>query len=130
MKVTPGTALDADGTLPVRVDVTERERHFVGFGASYSTNDGAGATAYWGDRNLFGNGERLRFDATVSGVGEQGGGALDQETDYQVSSAFRKPDFLDRHQDFPRRPHDQRRARPGHFRQESPPPPISASSAR
>ncbi len=100
VKVTPGTELDADGTLPVRVDVTERERHFVGFGASYSTNDGAGATAYWGDRNLFGNGERLRFDATVSGVGEQGGGALDQETDYQVSSAFRKPDFLDRHQDF------------------------------
>jgi translocation and assembly module TamA len=100
VKVTPGTELDADGTLPVRVDVTERERHFVGFGASYSTNDGAGATAYWGDRNLFGNGERLRFDATVSGVGEQGGGSLNQQTDYRVSGNFRKPDFLDRHQDF------------------------------
>jgi translocation and assembly module TamA len=101
VKVTPGTALDADGTLPVRVDITERERHFIGFGASYSTNDGAGATAYWGDRNLFGNGERLRFDATVSGVGEQGSsGALDEETDYQLATAFRKPDFWERHQDF------------------------------
>jgi translocation and assembly module TamA len=96
VKVTPGTGLDADGTLPVQVDVTERERHFVGFGASYSTNDGAGATAYWGDRNLFGNGERLRFDATISGAEQDG---LDQ-TDYQVSGNFRKPDFLARHQDF------------------------------
>jgi len=99
VKVTPGTALDADGTLPVRVDVTERERHFVGFGASYSTNDGAGATAYWGDRNLFGNGERLRVDATVSGFGQSGGGGLD-DTDYQLSGNFRKPDVFTRHQDF------------------------------
>jgi translocation and assembly module TamA len=100
VKVTPGTALDADGTLPVRVDVTERDRHFVGFGASYSTNDGAGATAYWGDRNLFGNGERLRFDATISGLGDQGGGGLDEETDYQISGNFRKPDVFIRRQDF------------------------------
>lgn len=96
VKVTPGTALDADGTLPVRVDVTERERHFVGFGASYSTNDGTGATAYWGDRNLFGNGERLRLDATVSGAEQDGLG----QTDYQLSGNFRKPDFLARRQDF------------------------------
>jgi translocation and assembly module TamA len=96
VKVTPGTALDADGTLPVRVDVTERERHFVGFGASYSTNDGAGATAYWGDRNLFGNGERLRLEATISGAEQNG---LD-DTDYQVSGNFRKPDVFTRHQDF------------------------------
>jgi translocation and assembly module TamA len=96
VKVTPGTALDADGTLPVRVDVTERERHFIGFGASYSTNDGAGATAYWGDRNLFGNGERLRLDATASGFGESGG--LDN-TDYSLSGNFRKPDFMARRQD-------------------------------
>jgi translocation and assembly module TamA len=96
VKVTPGTALDEDGTLPVRVDVTERERHFIGFGANYSTNDGAGAAAYWGDRNLFGNGERLRLDATVSGFGESGG--LDN-TDYSLSGNFRKPDFLARRQD-------------------------------
>jgi translocation and assembly module TamA len=96
VKVTPGTALDADGTLPVKVEVTERERHFVGFGASYSTNDGAGATAYWGDRNLFGNGERLRLDATISGMDQDG---LDQ-TDYQLSANFRKPDVFTRRQDF------------------------------
>jgi len=96
VKVTPATALDADGTLPVRVDVTERERHFVGFGASYSTNDGAGATAYWGTRNLFGNGERLRFDATIDGADP---GDLADKLDYRLSSNFRKPDFLTQRQD-------------------------------
>jgi translocation and assembly module TamA len=96
VKVTPGTALDADGTLPVRVDVTERERHFVGFGASYSTNDGAGATAYWGTRNLFGNGERLRFDAVIDGADP---GDLVDKLDYRLTSNFRKPDFLTQRQD-------------------------------
>jgi len=96
VKVTPGTELDADGTLPVTVDVTERERHFVGFGASYSTNDGAGATAYWGTRNLFGNGERLRFDATIDGADPSDFG---DKLDYRLSSAFRKPDFLTQRQD-------------------------------
>ena len=96
VKITPATALDADGTLPVRIDVTERERHFVGFGANYSTNDGAGATAYWGDRNLFGNGERLRFDATISGFGQHGGMS---GADYSLSGNFRKPDFLAQRQD-------------------------------
>src|SRR5262249_33610788 len=101
VKVTPGTKLDADGTLPVEVEGTERARAFMGAGASYSTNDGAGATFYWGDRNLFGNAERLRIDATVSGVGEQGsGGALDENTDYQVTGTFRKPDVFTRRQDF------------------------------
>jgi translocation and assembly module TamA len=96
VKVTPATALDADGTLPVRVDVTERERHFVGFGASYSTNDGAGATAYWGTRNLFGNGERLRFDAEIDGADP---GDLVDKLDYKLTSNFRKPDFLTLRQD-------------------------------
>jgi translocation and assembly module TamA len=97
VKVTPGTALDADGTLPVTVDVTERERHFVGFGASYSTNDGAGATAYWGTRNLFGNGERLRFDAVIDGADP---GDLVDKLDYRLTSAFRKPDVFTQRQDF------------------------------
>jgi len=96
VKVTPATELDADGTLPVRVDVTERERHFVGFGASYSTNDGAGATAYWGTRNLFGNGERLRFDAVIDGADPSD---LVDKLDYRLSSNFRKPDFLTERQD-------------------------------
>jgi len=99
VKVTPDAQLDAQGRLPVTVEVVERERHFIGFGANYSTNDGAGATAYWGDRNLFGGGERLKLEADVSGLLDQGASGLDG-ADYTFTSNFLSPDFLERHQDF------------------------------
>jgi translocation and assembly module TamA len=98
VKVKPGTALDAQGRLPVSVELVERERHFIGFGANYSTNDGAGATAYWGDRNLFGGGERLKLQADVSGIEAQGHGLAG--ADYTLTTNFRTPDFLTLHQDF------------------------------
>ncbi|MBL8708620.1 MAG: outer membrane protein assembly factor [Rhodospirillaceae bacterium] len=95
VKVTTGSELDANGQLPVDIEVTERKRHFVGFGANYSTNEGAGLKAYWGHRNLFGNAERLRLEAEVGGLGEND--LID--TNYEVSAGFRKPDFLQRQQD-------------------------------
>jgi translocation and assembly module TamA len=97
VKVTPATALDPQGRLPVTVEVVEKERHFIGAGVNYSTNDGAGGTVYWGDRNLFGGGERLKVEGDLAGLGEDGGlgGA-----DYTLSTNFSSPDFLTRHQDF------------------------------
>jgi translocation and assembly module TamA len=97
IKVTPGTALDAQGRLPVEVDVTEQDRHFIGFGANYSTVDGVGGTAYWGDRNLFGGAERLKIEADVTGIDQDS--ALNG-ADYTLSGNFLSPDFLDRRQDF------------------------------
>jgi translocation and assembly module TamA len=95
VKVTPGTELAPDGTLPIDVDVTERKPRFFGFGANYSTNDGAGVSAFWGHRNLFGNGERLRLQADISGFGEN---SLSQ-TNYALTGSFRRPDFLATNQD-------------------------------
>jgi translocation and assembly module TamA len=95
VKVTPGTALAADKSLPIDVEVTERKPRFVGFGANYSTNDGAGVSAFWGHRNLFGNGERLRLQADVSGFGENSW----SETNYALTGTFRRPDFLSVGQD-------------------------------
>ena len=97
VKVTPDTRLDAQGRLPVTVEVKEKERHFIGLGASYSTNDGAGGTVYWGDRNLFGGGEHLKIEGDVAGLGQDGG--LDG-ADYTLTTTFNSPDFLRRHQDF------------------------------
>lgn len=51
------------------LNVQERKPRRFGFGAEYSTLDGFGVTGYWMHRNLFGRGERLRFDAKISGVG-------------------------------------------------------------
>ncbi|HVY99677.1 MAG TPA: autotransporter assembly complex family protein [Dongiaceae bacterium] len=96
VKVTPAAALDAQGRLPVTVEVVEKERHFVGLGANYSTNDGAGGTVYWGDRNLFGGGERLKIEGDLSGLAEDGWDGAD----YSLTANFSAPDFLARRQDF------------------------------
>jgi len=116
VKVTPATELNAQGQLPVTVEVVEKDRHFVGLGANYSTNDGAGGTIYWGDRNLFGGGERLKIQGDLSGLGQNGDGW--RSADYSVTTNFSSPDFLMRHQDFVTSlvvgdEHD-----PGHVRQE------------
>lgn len=59
-------ALDDTGRLPLTVNVHERPRHLLGVSASWSTFDGAALAAYWEHRNLFGEAEHLRFEATSS----------------------------------------------------------------
>jgi translocation and assembly module TamA len=94
VKITPADKVDEAGRLPVDIEVIERDRRFIGFGANYSTNDGAGARAYWGHRNLFGGAERLRLDASISGLGENDLA----EPNYGLSADFAKPDFLQEQQ--------------------------------
>ena len=68
--------------------VQERRPRTVGVGGTLSTIDGVGVAAYWQHRNLFGRAERLRFDASVDGLG----GSLDPEDyDYNVGVTFTKP---------------------------------------
>ena len=95
VKVRPAESVDDSGRLPVDVEVVERDRRFIGFGANYSTNDGAGGKAYWGHRNLFGGAEQLRIDADVSGIGENEW----SEINYGVSVDFLKPDVFTQRQD-------------------------------
>jgi translocation and assembly module TamA len=65
-RIREGDALDADGNLPIFVDVSERPDHLLGASARYSTKDGPGVTTYWQDRNVFGGGESLRLEGDVS----------------------------------------------------------------
>ena len=69
VRVREGEALDANGNLPIFVDVTERDRNLIGVAARYSTVDGPGIRGYYANRNLFGGGETLRIDADVSYLG-------------------------------------------------------------
>jgi len=66
VRVREGDTLDAQGNLPLFIDVTERPVHLIGFSARYSTRDGPGVTTYWEDRNLFGGGEKLRLEGDLS----------------------------------------------------------------
>lgn len=65
VRVRESETLDANGNLPLFIDVTERKPRLVGFSARYSTRDGPGVRGYWEHRNLFGGAERLRLEGDV-----------------------------------------------------------------
>ncbi|MGF1623245.1 MAG: autotransporter assembly complex family protein, partial [Alphaproteobacteria bacterium] len=48
-----------DGSLPMRITVSERAHRTIGGSVDYSSTDGPGARLYWRHRNLFGQAERL-----------------------------------------------------------------------
>ncbi len=66
IRIREGDELDANGNVPIFIDVTERPKHAAGLSARYSTIDGPGVSTYYEHRNLFGNAERLRLDASAS----------------------------------------------------------------
>ncbi len=96
VKVSQPPQLDAQGQLPLTVEVVERAPRTIGFGASYATSEGFGAHAYWQHRNLFGGAESLRLTAEVAGLLEN---KLTQPS-FGVFAKYREPDFWSRKQDF------------------------------
>lgn len=86
--------LDAQGRLPIELDVTERPRHAVSLDAAYSTDLGASFSAAWQNRNLFGNAEQLSLTAGVA----QLGGSSTIGIGYHAAASFIKPGFLRRDQ--------------------------------
>ncbi|WP_434063359.1 autotransporter assembly complex protein TamA [Ochrobactrum quorumnocens] len=93
--------IEPDGNLPMTLNVQERKPRRFGFGAEYSTLDGFGVTGYWMHRNLFGKGERLRFDAKVSGVGGSQDNSFDPANfTYMVGTSFTKPGVFTPDTDF------------------------------
>ncbi|WP_230530175.1 autotransporter assembly complex protein TamA [Microvirga roseola] len=65
VRIREAETLDAQGRLPIFIEVTERLPRVVGFSARYSTTDGPAVRGYWEHRNLFGGAERLRLEADV-----------------------------------------------------------------
>ncbi len=96
--VLPADDLDPDGTLPIRVRVTERLPRYIGFSADFSTDEGLGAGAFWGHRSLFGFGETLEISARLrqgssGGISDVASVATD-DIGGQLGTDFRKPAFL------------------------------------
>lgn len=81
-----------DGTLPILIETTPRLPRRYGFGATASSTDGLGLEAFWLNRNLLGRAERLRFDASISGIFEGGG---IENYDYEFTTSFTKPGVFD-----------------------------------
>lgn len=85
ISIRPGT-VGENGLTPIEIDVREAPRRSIGGGLRYSTDLGAGATAFWETRNLLGEGENLRADVTVA------------ERAQAAALLFRVPAFLHRNQ--------------------------------
>lgn len=83
--------LDANGAVPVEVNVSERKFRYIGLGATYSSTDGGGLEGYWGHRNLFGRAEKLRIEGSVSGLGSTS--EYDDLT-YHGAVLFEKPGVI------------------------------------
>ena len=82
VRASTSETLEADGLLPVTIEVNERKHRTISAGVSYGTDEKLGATISWERRNLFHRGERLRLETVYSNI------ALG------VKAAFRKPEFL------------------------------------
>jgi translocation and assembly module TamA len=81
-----GSEPDADGRLPVTVEVNERKHRSIGLGVGFRTDEGLSGNVSWEHRNLFGRGERLTVELDGSFLGAH------------LTGAFRKPDFWRRDQ--------------------------------
>jgi len=87
VRVTPADHLDADGTIPMLIEVSERKPRVFGAGVSYSNTEGLGVNVFWAHRNLFGNAEQLRIDLEVSRIFDTGLA----DSDYRLAGKFQKP---------------------------------------
>ncbi len=73
---------DADGTVPVTVELTERAPRSVEAGLSYYTDEGLGVTLGWQHRNLFGSAEELDIALAWTQIKQR------------LGADFSKPHFL------------------------------------
>ena len=90
VRIKPATTLDANGELPIDVELTDRPSRSIGFGISYETQLGFAVSGFWTHRNLFGQAESLRLTAELNHIA-QGYPILD--TGFAFRAAFRKPDW-------------------------------------
>ncbi|UVK51974.1 autotransporter assembly complex protein TamA [Mesorhizobium sp. AR02] len=82
--------LDADGNIPISVQVSERKPRYFGLGGTFSNTEGLGLEGYWGHRNLFGHAEKLRIDGAISGIGNNNL----SELNYNAGIMFEKPGVI------------------------------------
>jgi translocation and assembly module TamA len=94
VRVVPGTALDAQGRLPVTFAVIEAPPRTVSLTAGFATDTGGTLGASWTHHNLFGNGETLVLSAAATGMG----GSASNGLGYNAGATYTLPAFLQRNQ--------------------------------
>ena len=87
VRVVTGDTVDADGTIPIVVEVAERKPRFFGAAAQWSTTEGALLSAWWGHRNLFGGAETIRIEGEVARLFLN----APDDLEYRAGFTFTKP---------------------------------------
>jgi translocation and assembly module TamA len=82
-----GDTPDAEGRLPVTIQLAERPHRSIGLGVRYRTDEGPGGSLSWEHRNFFHRGEQVEVELDASGIGGD------------LTGTFRKPDVGQRDQD-------------------------------
>ncbi len=94
VRLTPASATAPDGTLPVDVAISERDRHSVSLSAAYSTDQGGNTTVSWTDRDLFRHAEVLTLSAGLTDLAASAA----HQPGYKVAALLTLPDWLRRDQ--------------------------------
>ena len=97
IRIEEAETIAPDGALDMTVRVEDGPPRSIGFGATLSTIEGAGLEAFWMHRNLFGRAERLRFEASVTGLGITSNGG---DFDYTAGVSFLRPGVINPNVDF------------------------------
>lgn len=79
-----------DGSVAVNIDVSERKPRTIGIGLTAGNFEGFGVEGFWKHRNLFGNAESLRADASIGRIGQGGVSDLDAH----AGLVFVKPNVI------------------------------------
>lgn len=87
-KIETADSVSEDGKVLVKVSVQEKKRRRIGVGATISSTDGAGLSAFWMNRNLFGKAESLRLEAEIDGLGNT---FEVDELGFRLGATFIKP---------------------------------------
>ncbi len=77
---------NADGTLNHTLTLVEEKPRRFGLGGEISTEEGLSLEAFWLNRNITGDADRLRFDGEIAGIGGQTGGI-----DYTIGARYDRP---------------------------------------
>jgi translocation and assembly module TamA len=67
----PAEAANPDGTIDIDARLEEAPLRRLGAGAEIDTESGLGLSGFWLHRNLLGGAERLRFEASLTGIGSR-----------------------------------------------------------
>ncbi|MFG1479404.1 autotransporter assembly complex family protein [Xanthobacter sp. V4C-4] len=95
VRIREADQLKPNGELPITIEVAPRDPRYIGFSAKYSNTDGSSLTGFWGHRNLFGGGETLRLDASVSWFGQKSDAVPDADPfGYRLAASFTKPGII------------------------------------